>query len=205
MLNLGAKPPQSTITIQRGHSSAVAPITSVSARVYAKRLAYKDATTIDTSTLRLIPWSTVYAKLLKLNPHLLFRPHGDGRIVIGLDKPSPGAIAAYEALPYYDRKEIDAPGTRETPGPRIWAVMASSNAVEPYIEIVSSTPPHGPVARSLVTICKALIREGAFTWAAAERIFGMPLQHVPVTRRVMPTSIIDWNKREDSTISIGGK
>ena len=204
-LNLGAAPPPSTLTVTRGHSSATSPITEPSWRVYQRRHV---ETTHDLTGLKLLPWSLVQKKLMELNPRLLFRPSPgkDGRIIIGLDRPSPGAIADYESLSYYDRKELDAPGTRETPGPRVWVVMASSNSVEPYVELVDGTPGHihRPIARSLVTICRALVREGAFTWDAAERAFGMPLRAATVTRKYVSMTTAEFAARNDALITIGG-
>lgn len=200
-LGFGAKPPKPTITVTRGTSTFENPLMGAARLAWAKS---HPETTHDISALRMIPWPIVQRKLLELNPRLSFEPLPDGRVVIILDRPSPGAIAAYEGLSYYERKEIDAPGIRATPGPRVRVIASSSNVVEPYVEIRDGTPGHlqRPIARALVTIIKALVREDAFTWEAAERKFGMRLRGVPATHRFMRYSAHEWNARRDGVISI---
>lgn len=202
-LGFNAPPPQSTLTVTRGCSSLAKPLTEVAWRAWQK--SHPD-TTHDLTGLTMLPWSLVQRKLMELNPRLLFRPYPDGRVVIGLDRPSPGAIAAYEKMSYYERKEVDAPGLRETPGPRVWIIMASSNSIEPYVELVDGTPGHiqVPVARALATIIKALVREGAFSWEAAERKFGMPFRHAKITRKYIRMTPTEFSRRNDSAITIGG-
>ncbi len=114
-----------------------------------------------------------------------------------------------------DRKEIDA--LRETPGPRIWLIAASQNSVEPYTELVSrgrprysfrpdplggpdivhvSTTPSQVICRSLATIVKACVEGGAFTYAAAEQVFGIRFRGTITTIRYLDITPAEFHARK---------
>lgn len=203
------------VTVRRGHTTPAHFNADLARRAAARRT---PETSTDLSTLRLIPYAEVHRRLLELNPRMYFIDFGDGRIGLGVEHPSPGHIAAYEALSHYDRKEIDA--HRQIPGPRVLLICISSNAIEPYTELVSAggvryvedkldhgevgiraeRVPQRIICRSLTTVIRACVDGGAFAWEAAERKFGMPFEHAKTTVRYLPFTPEEFHNRTMSLV-----
>lgn len=214
-LNFGAAAPiRRTINIKRGKSTLLNPKTATAKKAW-DRSHPQSTLADDMADLRLLPYNEIHRKLILLNPRMLFRDIGDGRVIIGVDHPSSMWIDDYERLDYRDRKEIDT--LRETPGPRIWLIAASQNSVEPYTELVSrgkpkfsfrpdpmggpdilhvSTIPSRVICRSLATIVKACVEGGAFTYEAAERVFGLRFRGRTTTIRYLDISPQEFHARK---------
>jgi hypothetical protein len=165
--------------------------TEIAERVANKR---KEAKRVllpkDIATMRMLPWSRVSQVLTGLNNTITYKPLPDGKVAIGLTRPSRIEVGEWEKmiLSPAERKEVQRLGGHQ--GPRPYLVAASMGWISPYTDLLTDGFPQEIICRSLKAIIRVLVGHGAFTWSQAEAAFGFRLlgpgtetkkEKVPVT------------------------
>lgn len=188
--SLGSAAPRRRVIVRRPSNT---PDTAVQV---VPLLSDKPRETVFTSAevyrLPFIPWVKVRKHLLNLNPNLVIREgHKIAELVnagyghsnkfhIGVPYPPVGAVELWERLTHWEKRQVEAYSA--TDKPRVWSVAVAPGTISPFVTLVSEKTPgmrQEIISRSMRSILEKLVGDGAFTWDAAEREFGIAWRSYP--------------------------